>query len=90
MENINNGKLHAPEAEVRAGVYRHYKGNYYEVIGTALHSETLEQMIVYRALYGEHGLWVRPAHMWGELVDTPEGRVCRFAYVGQSIPGSEK
>lgn len=90
MENNNNEKLPAAEEGVRTGVYRHYKGNFYEVIGTALHSETLEPMIVYRALYGEHGLWVRPAHMWGELVDTREGRVCRFAYVGQSIPGSEK
>lgn len=51
------------------GKYRHYKGNEYEVIGIAKHSETLEPMVVYRAMYGEMGLWVRPAQMWNETVD---------------------
>lgn len=50
------------------GLYRHYKGLLYEVVGTARHSETLEPMTVYRALYGEHGLWVRPAAMFEETV----------------------
>ena len=50
------------------GLYRHYKGNMYEVIDTARHSETCEPMTVYRALYGAHGLWVRPAAMFEELV----------------------
>ena len=50
------------------GLYRHYKGNLYEVIDTARHSETLEPMTVYRALYGDHGLWVRPAAMFEEVV----------------------
>ena len=50
------------------GLYRHYKGCQYEVIGTARHSETLEPMTVYRALYGAHGLWVRPAAMFNEKV----------------------
>jgi hypothetical protein len=50
------------------GLYRHYKGGQYEVIGTARHSETLEPMTVYRALYGAHGLWVRPAAMFSEQV----------------------
>lgn len=50
------------------GLYRHYKGMLYEVLGTARHSETLEPMTVYRALYGEHGLWVRPAAMFAEHV----------------------
>ncbi|MFY7942537.1 MAG: DUF1653 domain-containing protein [Burkholderiaceae bacterium] len=50
------------------GLYRHYKGGQYEVIGTARHSETLEPMTVYRALYGAHGLWVRPAAMFNEQV----------------------
>ena len=50
------------------GLYRHYKGGLYEVIDTARHSETLEPMTVYRALYGEHGLWVRPAVMFAETV----------------------
>ena len=50
------------------GLYRHYKGNRYEVVGTVRHSETLEPMTLYRALYGEHGLWVRPAAMFEEEV----------------------
>lgn len=53
---------------VKPGRYRHFKGNEYEVIGTARHSETLEEMVVYRALYGDGGLWVRPAAMWAEQV----------------------
>ena len=53
---------------IPAGKYRHYKGNEYEVIGIAKHSETLEPMVVYKALYGENGLWVRPASMWNETV----------------------
>jgi len=53
---------------IPTGKYRHYKGNEYEVIGIAKHSETLEPMVVYRALYGEGGLWVRPAGMWNETV----------------------
>jgi hypothetical protein len=50
------------------GLYRHYKGNLYEVMGTVRHSETLEPMTLYRALHGEHGLWVRPAAMFEEEV----------------------
>jgi hypothetical protein len=53
----------------RPGLYRHYKGGLYEVIDTARHSETLEPMTVYRALYGERGLWVRPASMFAETVE---------------------
>ena len=51
------------------GIYRHFKGNEYELIDIARHSETLEPMVVYRALYGEHGLWVRPLSMWFETVE---------------------
>ncbi|MBR5404697.1 MAG: DUF1653 domain-containing protein [Oscillospiraceae bacterium] len=58
------------------GRYRHYKGNEYEVIGIARHSETLCPLVVYRALYGEGGLWVRPAEMWNEPVS--DGSVLRF------------
>ena len=54
---------------IQPGRYRHFKGKEYQVIGTARHSETLEEMVVYRALYGEGGLWVRPAAMWSELVE---------------------
>ena len=51
------------------GRYRHFKGREYQVLGTAIHSETLEEMVVYRPLYGEGRLWVRPASMWSELVE---------------------
>lgn len=54
--------------EIRPGRYRHFKGNEYRVLGTARHSETMEPMVVYQALYGEGGLWVRPAAMWNERV----------------------
>jgi len=62
------------------GVYRHYKGNRYELIGIAKHSETCEDMAVYRALYGDGGLWVRPLRMFAEMVETKEGSVPRFAF----------
>lgn len=61
------------------GKYRHYKGKDYEVLGVATHSETMEPMVVYRALYGEFGLWVRPASMWNELVEVDGKTVPRFA-----------
>ena len=64
--------------EIKPGKYRHFKGNLYEVIGMASHSETLESMVVYRALYGEQGLWVRPATMWNEIVDKPGYHGPRF------------
>ena len=59
--------------EIKTGKYRHFKGNEYRVLGMARHSETLEEMVVYRALYGEGGLWVRPASMWNETV-TRDGK----------------
>ena len=57
-----------PLIKTKPGTYRHYKGNLYEVIDTVRHSETLEPMTLYRALYGQHGLWVRPAAMFEEQV----------------------
>jgi len=63
---------------IKPGRYRHFKGSEYEVIGTARHSETLEEMVVYRALYGEGGLWVRPAAMWSETVERDGYRGPRF------------
>ena len=63
---------------IKKGIYRHYKGGRYEVIGIARHSETLEEMVVYRALYGEGGLWVRPASMWNEWVEKDGKKVLRF------------
>ncbi len=65
------------------GQYRHFKGNQYEVIGLASHSETGEAMVVYRALYGEYGLWVRPLSMWMETVEQDGEKVPRFVYVGE-------
>ena len=53
---------------IKPGKYRHFKGKEYEVLSVAKHSETLEEMVVYRALYGEYGTWVRPASMWEEKV----------------------
>lgn len=71
------------EQIVRAGRYRHFKGKEYRVLYTALHSETLEPYVVYQALYGEGGIWVRPAAMWHETV-TRDGRTQpRFAYIGE-------
>ena len=69
--------------EIKTGTYRHFKGNLYEVIGTALHSETMEPMVVYRALYGERGLWVRPAAMWNETVEKENYQGPRFQYIGE-------
>ena len=68
--------------EVKLGRYRHFKGMEYEVIGVAKHSETLEPMVVYRALYGEGGLWVRPAAMWQETVTRDGVTAPRFTYIG--------
>jgi hypothetical protein len=68
-------------ADPRPGRYRHYKGREYRVLGVARHSETLEPVVVYQALYGERGLWVRPAAMWSERVDLSGGPVPRFAFV---------
>ena len=69
--------------ELKPGKYRHFKGGEYELIGIAFHSETLEPMVVYRALYGEGGLWVRPAAMWNEWVDKENYQGPRFAYIGE-------
>lgn len=71
------------EETIRPGRYRHFKGNEYQVIGVARHSETLELMVVYRALYGEQGLWVRPASMWNEMVEREGKTFQRFTYIGE-------
>ena len=67
--------------EIKLGKYRHFKGMEYEVIGIARHSESLEEMVVYRALYGKGELWVRPAAMWTESVTRDGVKQPRFAYV---------
>lgn len=69
--------------EIKIGKYRHFKGNEYRVLGMARHSETLEEMVIYQALYGEHGIWVRPARMWNETVDRDGYHGTRFAYIGE-------
>jgi len=68
--------------DIRTGKYRHYKGKDYEVLGTATHSETGEKLVVYRPLYGEGALWVRPLAMFGESVTVGTESVARFRYVG--------
>ena len=70
--------------EIKIGRYRHFKGNEYEVLYLAKHSESLEDMVVYRALYGAHGVWVRPASMWNEVVERDGKTYKRFTYIGDS------
>ena len=72
-------------AEPRPGRYRHYKGREYRVIGVARHSDTLEAVVVYQPLYGEGGLWVRPAAMFTAQVTLPDGtRTPRFGWVAET------
>ena len=74
-ERLEQTRMHMPEK----GIYRHFKGNRYELIDIARHSETWEWMVVYRALYGERGLWVRPLSMWEEIVERDGKRMPRFS-----------
>ncbi len=67
---------------MKPGKYRHFKGGEYELLGVAKHSEALEPMVVYRALYGDGGLWVRPAAMWQEYIDRDDYHGPRFEYIG--------
>ena len=67
--------------ELTPGKYRHFKGKEYELVGIAAHSETMEPMVVYRALYGDQGLWVRPAAMWNEIVERDGKTFPRFTYI---------
>lgn len=76
-----------PQQEIKPGRYRHFKGKEYEVVGMASHSETLEPYVVYRALYGEGGLWVRPASMWNETVEREGKTFLRFTYIGEEGGG---
>ncbi len=68
---------------IKPGRYRHFKGKEYEVLGVARHSETEEELVVYRALYGDFGLWVRPARMWNETVERDGKTFRRFTYIGE-------
>lgn len=67
---------------IKLGKYRHYKGKEYEVIGIARHSETFEELVVYRALYDDFNLWVRPLKMFLEKVEANGKKVLRFQYLG--------
>jgi len=67
------------------GVYRHYKGSQYEVVGFAKHSETLEDMVIYKALHNEGGTWVRPLAMWDNPIEFDGKTVKRFEFVGEKI-----
>ena len=71
------------EMELRPGRYRHFKGNEYRLLYVARHSETLENMVVCQALYGERGVWVRPAAMWNEIVERDGYQGPRFQYIGE-------
>lgn len=73
-----------PLPDTRSGRYRHYKGGEYEVIGVARHSETLEPMVVYRPLYDQSGLWVRPHRMFFEQIDVGGRLLPRFAPVAEA------
>jgi hypothetical protein len=66
---------------VKAGIYKHFKGNLYEVIGIATHSETLEKQVVYRPLYGDRELWVRPLNMFEGTVVHDDATVARFQFI---------
>ena len=68
---------------MKLGKYRHFKGNEYEVLAIAKHSETLEEMVIYRALYGDGGVWARPLVMWEETVERDGKRMPRFTYIGE-------
>ena len=67
----------------KQGIYRHFKGNEYRLLYIAKHSETLEPMVVYQALYGEGGIWVRPASMWNDTVERDGTVYKRFTYIGE-------
>ena len=67
--------------EFQPGRYRHFKGNEYELLYVARHSETIQEMVVYRALYGEGGIWVRPASMWNEIVERDGKTYRRFTKI---------
>ena len=69
---------------LKKGIYKHYKGNMYELLDVVNHSETLEKMVLYKALYGDMELWVRPIDMWDEEVVVNGEKVKRFQYIEES------
>lgn len=75
---------------MKRGVYRHFKGNLYQLLDVARHSETGEEMVIYRALYGERGLWVRPGAMWDEVIERDGRQYRRFTYVADDEATARK
>ena len=78
--------MNEPEMTIAPGRYRHFKGNEYEVIGVARSSETQEPFVVYRALYGEGGLWIRPLAMFAGTVERDGAKLLRFERLGEDSP----
>jgi len=66
---------------MKLGIYKHFKGNLYEVVAVAKHSETLEDMVVYKALYGDGDVWVRPLSMWDDVVERDGNKFKRFELI---------
>lgn len=69
-------------SEIKLGKYRHFKGKDYEVLFVGKHTETLEDVVIYRALYGDYGIWVRPLKMFTEKVIVDDKLIERFKYIG--------
>ena len=70
---------------LKKGFYKHFKGNIYELLDIAKNSETLEEMVLYRACYGEKALWVRPLSMWDEKIERDGKTFKRFTYIGEKM-----
>jgi len=68
--------------EIKKGIYRHFKGQFYELLNWARHSETEELFVIYQALYGEKGIWIRPAEMFFDMVERDGVLQSRFSYLG--------
>ena len=77
--------LSNPDNELKTGIYRHYKGQLYQVFNVATHSETEEKMVVYQCLYGQYDLWVRPLSMFQETIEIDGVSMPRFIFISPSL-----